>query len=99
MPARTRANARPNRNLIGARVCKARSEHPDQLTQDQLAGRLAVVGVALDRVTIAKIEIGQRCVYDYEVVAFATALGVDVLWLLGLTELSDSSKKKSGLRP
>jgi hypothetical protein len=97
MPATKRANARPNRNLIGARVCKARSEHPDQLTQDQLAGRLAVLGVALDRVTIAKVETGLRCVYDYEVVAFAEALGTDVRWLLGLKDGSNAPKKKSGL--
>lgn len=98
MPATARVNARPNRNLIGARVCKARSEHPDQLTQDQLAGRLAVAGVALDRVTIAKIETGLRCVYDYEVVAFAEALGADVRWLLGLTDRSDAPKKTNRLR-
>lgn len=93
-----RAKARSRRNLIGLRVCKARSEHSDKLTQDQLAGRLAVEGVVLDRVTIAKIETGQRCVYDFEVVAFARALGVDPLWLLGVKGDANGKTRKNRLR-
>jgi hypothetical protein len=98
MAASPKATDRPQRNLIGARVCKARLEHPDKITQDQLAGRLAVAGVALDRVTVAKIESGLRCVYDYEVVAFADALQVDVYWLLGLSDAPKSKGSKTRLR-
>lgn len=93
MPVASKAKKRASRNLIGARVCKARIEHRDKPTQDQLAGRLAVAGVPLDRVTIAKIETGLRCVYDFEVVAFAKALEVDVAWLLGLDEPSSFNLK------
>jgi hypothetical protein len=98
MPVAAKAKSRPVRNLIGARVCKARNAHRDRLTQDQLAGRLAVAGVPLDRVTIAKIETGLRCVYDYEVVAFAKALDVDVGWLLGLTVHKGSKTNQSSCR-
>jgi hypothetical protein len=54
------------------------------LTQDQLAGRLAAQGVELDRVAIAKIEVGIRCAFDFEVKALAAALKVDANWLLGI---------------
>lgn len=93
-----KAKARPQRNLIGARVCKARTDHPDKLTQDQFAGRLAGEGVVLDRVTVAKIETGLRCVYDFEVVAFANALDVDPLWLLGLKPNASPKQRRSRVR-
>jgi len=35
--------------------------------------------------TIGKIEAGIRSAYDWEVAAFARALGVSTDWLLGLT--------------
>ena len=53
------------------------------LTQDALSGRLARRGIQLDRAAIAKIEVGIRHVFDYELRALAHALGVEVNWLLG----------------
>jgi len=53
------------------------------MTQDALSGRLARVGLTLDRAAIAKIETGRRYVLDFELAAFAKALGVTVSWLLG----------------
>lgn len=53
------------------------------LTQDALSGRLAKLGIQLDRAAIAKIENSHRHVLDYELKAFAKVLGVDVNWLLG----------------
>ncbi len=85
MSAKPAVSGRNSRNIVGARVCKARASHRDCLTQDQLAGRLAVLGLPLDRGTIAKIEVGLRCVYDYEIPVLAQALGVDVRWLLGVS--------------
>jgi transcriptional regulator with XRE-family HTH domain len=55
-----------------------------KITQDQLSGRLANLGVSLDRAAVAKIEIGLRSVFDFELPALANALKVDVRWLLGL---------------
>ena len=71
------------KNIIGRRVAQARARLNPVLTQDALSGKLARVGVQLDRAAIAKIENGYRYVLDYELKAFAQVLGVDVGWLLG----------------
>jgi HTH-type transcriptional regulator, cell division transcriptional repressor len=65
-------------------VKEARKRHSPPLTQDQLSGRLAVEGVQLDRVAIAKIETGIRCVFDFEVRGLAKTLKVEAGWLLGV---------------
>ncbi len=67
-----------SKNLCGSKIRNAREEHVPAITQDQLAGKLAVLGLVLDRTAIAKIELGQRCVYDYELGAFACALDVEI---------------------
>jgi hypothetical protein len=69
-------------NIIGDRVKEYRTDRKVPLTQDQLSGKLALLGVSIDRAGISKIETGQRCVLDYEVKALAKALGVTVDWLL-----------------
>lgn len=71
------------KNIVGRKVADARDSCKPLLTQDALSGRLARLGVPLDRAAIAKIENGHRRVLDYEVKALATALGVEVDWLLG----------------
>jgi len=53
------------------------------IPEDSLSGKLARLGVQLDRAAIAKIEGGHRCVFDYEIKALAQALGVQIDWLLG----------------
>lgn len=53
-----------------------------QLTQDDLAGRLARYGIQLDYVKIGQVENGKRRVVDWELVGFAKALGVSITWLL-----------------
>jgi len=56
------------------------------ITQADLAARLQIEGLRLERVTISKIETGYREVTDVETVAIAKALGVTVSWLLGESE-------------
>jgi len=73
-----------SRNIIGARIREARHVFDPPLTQDQVAGRLAKVGVQLDRVALAKVESGLRCAFDFEVKALAAVLKVDANWLLGI---------------
>jgi transcriptional regulator with XRE-family HTH domain len=70
-------------NIISARVREARLAHNPSITQDQLSGKLAAIGVSIDRAGVSKIEIGVRSVLDYEVKALAKVLGVTVGWLLG----------------
>lgn len=74
------------KNIIGGRVRMARAETVPQVTQDDLSGRLARVGVSLDRSGIAKVESGVRCVSDYEVRALCKVLRVSPGWLLGLSD-------------
>ncbi|MBU6178147.1 MAG: helix-turn-helix transcriptional regulator [Verrucomicrobia bacterium] len=71
-------------NVVAARVRQAREFYPGRLTQDQLSGRLAALKVMIDRPAITKIELGARKVCDFELIALANALNVDILWLLGL---------------
>lgn len=71
------------KNIVGGRIAKARRRCTPALTQDALSGRLARLGIQLDRAAIAKIENNYRHVLDYELKAFARALGVGVNWLLG----------------
>jgi hypothetical protein len=75
-PARTK-------NIVGRRVAEARRRCKPTVTQDSLSGRLARLGIQLDRAAIAKIENNHRHVLDYEVKALAEVLGVEVSWLLG----------------
>jgi Helix-turn-helix. len=72
------------RNLIGGRVKEARYKSKPKITQNDLLARLAVRGIDLEKTTISKIEAKTRPVTDIELVAFADALGVRILWLLGV---------------
>ena len=74
---------RNRRNISGRRISEARGLFNPPLTQDDLSGKLAKIGVQLDRAAIAKIENDLRGVLDFELKAFARALGVRIEWLLG----------------
>ncbi|MCK4824011.1 helix-turn-helix transcriptional regulator [bacterium] len=80
----------PRRNIIGERVRMARERAKPSVTQTDLAARLQVEGLRLERVTISKIETGYREVTDVEAMAIAKALGVSISWLMG-----ESSNNKS----
>jgi len=76
-------DASRGKNIVGRKVAEARSISHPPLTQDALSGKLARIGVQLDRAAIAKIEGNHRYVLDYELKAIAQVLGVGVDWLLG----------------
>lgn len=67
------------RNIIGHRIRQARLEN--NLTQEQLAIKLQIVGFRHTRNTIAKIESGFRQITDVEIKAMAELLHVSVGWL------------------
>ena len=71
----------PSKNIIGRRLREARGKK--KLSQDQLSAKLARQDVQIDRAGISKIETGIRCVYDYEIKAFAKVLGIPPSQLLG----------------
>lgn len=69
------------RNIIGSRIREARVRLKPEVSQFDLAGRLATQGLDMDRPTITRIENGNRYLRDYEILAMARALKVSVAWL------------------
>lgn len=53
------------------------------VSQDDLSGRLARLGVQITQTSLSKLENCQRYVMDYEASAIAKALRVKVAWLFG----------------
>jgi transcriptional regulator with XRE-family HTH domain len=70
------------KNICGERIREARLKR--RLSQSDLAARVQVEGVIMERDSISRVEIGTRFVPDYEIPIFAKVLGVSVLWLLGI---------------
>ena len=70
------------KNISGERIREARLKK--RLTQQDLAARVQVEGVIIERDSISRVEIGTRFIPDYEIPVFARVLGVSVLWLLGI---------------
>ena len=66
-------------NLCGDRITLARAKN--RITQSDLAARMQVAGIMLERDSISRIEIGTRFVTDYELKVFAEVLGVSMEWL------------------
>ena len=64
------------KNIIGDNIWKLRCNA--KLTQEQLAARLQVLEYDFDRLTIGRIEAGNRFVADYEVKALSLALNVSI---------------------
>lgn len=71
------------RNIVGPRVRQARFQLKPDVTQEDLAGRMAACDVAMDRTAISRIELQERYVMDFEAKALAKCLGVTVAWLYG----------------
>lgn len=70
------------KNISGERIREARLKL--RLSQSDLAARVQVEGVIMERDSISRVEIGTRFVPDYEIPVFARVLEVSPLWLLGI---------------
>ncbi len=70
------------KNICGPRVKEMRKKL--QLSQEQLAAKLQLEGVILERDCVSRIEIGTRFVADYELLVLAKILKVTPAYLLGL---------------
>lgn len=68
------------KNISGDRIHQARTAI--RLSQADLAARMQVNGVLIEREAISKIETGGRFVTDYELMVFARVLGVSMEWLI-----------------
>ena len=67
------------KNLCGNSVKEARARM--NITQTDLAARLQVAGITMERDSVSRIEIGTRFVTDYELAVLAKILGVSMEWL------------------
>ncbi len=70
------------KNICGDRIHEARCKL--RLTQSDLAARLQINGIIIERDSISRIEIGTRFVADYELRELSKILNVSVGWLLGM---------------
>lgn len=68
------------KNISGDRIHQMRTSK--RLSQSDLAARMQVKGVTIEREAISKIETGDRFVTDYELMVFAQVLGVTMDWLV-----------------
>jgi transcriptional regulator with XRE-family HTH domain len=53
------------------------------VSQEDLSGKLARLGIQITQTSLSKLENRQRYVMDYEAEAIAKALKVSVAWLFG----------------
>lgn len=72
------------KNICGERIHEARCKL--RLTQSDLAAKLQINGIIIERDSISRIEIGTRFVADYELRELSKILKVSVNWLLGIDE-------------
>lgn len=72
------------KDLSGEKIRLARLKL--RMTQDELAAKMQLAGIIIERDSISRIEIGTRFIPDYEIPIFANILGVNVEWLLSLED-------------
>jgi HTH-type transcriptional regulator, cell division transcriptional repressor len=72
-------------NIVGERIRIARQQQVPPWTMERLSEMLEEhEGLEISISTIGRIESGTRSVYDYEVIALARVLDVDLKWLLNI---------------
>ena len=64
------------RNVTGQRIRKARLMAKPPVSQEDLSGRLAALGITLDQGAISRVESEERYLMDYELLAIAKALRI-----------------------
>ena len=71
-----------SKNICGERVKEARKKL--KLSQENLAAKMQIEGVIIERDSISRIEIGTRFVADYELLVLCKILKVSPEYLLGI---------------
>ena len=72
------------KNIAGSRIRDARMRL--RLSQSELAAKMQLEGIVIERDSISRIEIGTRFIPDYEIPVFAKVLHIPVEWLLGMID-------------
>lgn len=76
-----RRKSAQGRNLIGPKLHEVRLSLEPKVTLEDLSGRLARLGLYIDRTSLGRIERQERSVFDFEVKALAKALRVPITLL------------------
>lgn len=66
------------KNLFGPAIRKARKSQKPPVTQEELSSRLATEGLVIDKSAISRIEKQERYLMDYELVAIAKVLKIEL---------------------
>lgn len=69
------------KNISGPRIRAARKKK--RLSQSDLAAKMQLEGIVIERDSISRIELGTRFIPDYELPVYAKILDVSIEWLLG----------------
>ena len=72
------------KNICGTRIKEARKRL--SLSQENLAAKLQIEGIIVERDSVSRMEIGTRFVADYELAALCRILHVTPSFLLGIEE-------------
>ena len=72
------------KNISGERIREARQKR--RMSQSDLAAKMQVEGIIIERDSISRVEIGTRFIPDYELPLFAKVLDVSVEWLLNMED-------------
>lgn len=91
---KTRAAA--GRNMVGPRIRELRLAAVPPVSQEDLSGRLAALGVSLDQAAISRIENQTRYVMDYEAAALAKALHVSTALIFQPQGLAGAKAGRGG---
>lgn len=70
------------KNVCGTKIKEARKRL--KLSQEELAAKLQVEGINIERDSVSRIEIGTRFIADYELAALCKILNITPEYLLGL---------------
>lgn len=68
------------KNICGEKIRQARVKK--RLSQENLAAKMQLEGIIIERNSISRIESGARFIPDYELPAFSRVLNVSIEWLL-----------------
>lgn len=72
------------KNISGEKIRQARIKK--RLSQGDLAAKMQVEGVIIERNSISRVESGDRFIPDYEIPIFSRVLNVSIDWLLSPEE-------------
>ncbi len=88
-----RRSAQRGHNILGSHIREARLRVRPEMSQSDLAAKLTVRGIALDRASVTRIENGKRYLRDFEIRAIASVLRVSVSWLFKEANVADPIRR------